>query len=446
MAATIKQLKEERATIIAKARKINDDHADKDGKLAAEHQQAFDLAMGEAGEKMDAIKRLEQLESAESTLSLRSEGVVTPANPALPFGAAGGDGAREKVQIRSRERGVRGEVTYRAVEAGTRGQAAYRAAYSKYLQHGAGSLSPTEVAALRSDDASQAGYLVSSEQFTAEILKNVDDLVFVRQFAQIDTVREADALGIRRRTAKLNSFDWTTELQLATEDSTLAYGKKVLTPHPLTGRIKVSRDLVRRSMESIDSIVGGEFARDSAEKMEDAYLLGNGNQRPLGVFVASTDGVSTARDVLTGSATNFTADQLIAAKYTLKQQYRTGGERQGARWLFHRDGISKIAQLKDANNQYLLHPDRGLTGDEFDRLLGYPVDESERAPNTFTTGLYVGMLCNWGVGYRIADALDMEVQVLDQLYAETNQIGYIGRMKTDGMPVIEEAFVRLKTS
>jgi HK97 family phage major capsid protein len=46
--------------------------------------------------------------------------------------------------------------------------------------------------------------------------------------------------------------------------------------------------------------------------------------------------------------------------------------------------------------------------------------------------------------YFIADALDMEIQVLDQLYAATNQMGYILRKETDGMPVLEEAFARLK--
>jgi len=38
----------------------------------------------------------------------------------------------------------------------------------------------------------------------------------------------------------------------------------------------------------------------------------------------------------------------------------------------------------------------------------------------------------------------MEVQRLTELYARTNQIGFIGRLKTDGMPVTEEAFARVK--
>ena len=67
---------------------------------------------------------------------------------------------------------------------------------------------------------------------------------------------------------------------------------------------------------------------------------------------------------------------------------------------------------------------------------------SEFAPNTLTTGLYVGLLGDFS-NYWIADAMDMQVQVLKELYAETNQTGYIGRLETDGMPVLAEAFARV---
>jgi HK97 family phage major capsid protein len=169
-------------------------------------------------------------------------------------------------------------------------------------------------------------------------------------------------------------------------------------------------------------------------------LTGHGAQQPLGVFTPSPDGISTARDIATGSATSITADGLVNAKYALKAQYRTG--LLGAvRWLFHRDAIRIISRLKLSDGQYLWQP--GLQAGQPDLLLGYPIDESERVPNTFTDQLYCGLLANWNY-YEIADALDMEVQVLFERYAETNQIGYIGRLKTDGMPTIEEAFVRLR--
>jgi HK97 family phage major capsid protein len=156
------------------------------------------------------------------------------------------------------------------------------------------------------------------------------------------------------------------------------------------------------------------------------------------VFVASNDGISTSRDVNTGSATAILADGLLDCKYKLKASYRDT-----ARWLFHRDAIKMIAKLKSNDNQYIWQP--GLQAGQPDRLLNLPVDESEKVPNTFTNGLYVGLLANWRF-YEIADALDMEVQVVDQLYAATNQIGYIGRLKTDGLPTLDEAFARVKCS
>lgn len=434
---TIKELLEKRAQVIAQARAINDQHVDADGRLGAEHQQAFDAAMAEAASLMAQANRQRALEEAESSLSQSFDA------PLPPQGQNGG-GQAETIQVRAYGSGPDGRPRYEAAAIGARGERSYRESFARALRQGASALSAEEFATLQSSDAERAGYLVASEQFAAGLLQEVDDLVFVRQHATVHTVREADTLGIRKRTSRANTFDWTSELEVADEDASLKFGKKVLTPHNLTGEIRVSRDLLRRSTMGVEQIVRGEMARDSGEKMEDAYLLGHGGQRPLGVFVPSTDGISTARDVLTGANDGFLADQLVAAKYTMKQQYRTGGLRAGCRWLFHRMAISKIARLKDGDDHYLLQPAKGLTGDEFDTMLGYPVDESERAPSTFTAGNYVGLLAQWRY-YEIADALDLEVQVLDQLYARTNRVGFIGRLKTDGMPTLEEAFVRLKT-
>jgi HK97 family phage major capsid protein len=75
--------------------------------------------------------------------------------------------------------------------------------------------------------------------------------------------------------------------------------------------------------------------------------------------------------------------------------------------------------------------------------LGVPVYASEYAPNTFTTGLYVGIIGDYSQ-YWVAMALDMRIQRLNELYAATNQVGFISRAEVDGMPVIEAAFARVK--
>lgn len=426
---TAKELREQRKSLIQKAQLYLEQHTDEDGNAKNEDLAEFDRMMADAQAKEDMAKRLESLEEARASTPVDNSGreIDEPA-------------AQQFISVRSGH-DANGNPHYTQIPVSARGSEAYRDAFRSYLS---GRLRPEQRAALQSDDADQAGYLLASEQLASGILKAVDDLLFIRRYAKIHTVREADSLGIRKRTAVMETWAWSSELAVSTEDSTLAYGKKILTPHHATGLIKLSRDLIRRSTISVEEQVRMEMARDAGELMEDAYLTGNGSQQPLGVFTASTDGISTGRDVETGSTTSITADALIDAKYALKSQYRNGGPRQGCRWLFHRDAVKIIAKLKDADNHYLFRPGQGLRGDDPDFLLGFPVDESERVPNTFTASQYVGLLANWQY-YEIADSLDMSMQVLNELYAATNQVGIIGRIKTDGLPTLEEAFVRLIT-
>jgi len=111
--------------------------------------------------------------------------------------------------------------------------------------------------------------------------------------------------------------------------------------------------------------------------------------------------------------------------------------------VFHRDAVKQLAKLQDDDGRYLWM--NSIQLGQPDMLFGLPVFVSEYAPNTFTTGLYVGAVGDFSF-YHIADALDFTVQRLNELYAATNQTGFIGRLESDAMPVLEEAFVRVKLS
>jgi HK97 family phage major capsid protein len=230
---------------------------------------------------------------------------------------------------------------------------------------------------------------------------------------------------------------WTAEIKTGSEDSSLDFDKRTLTPHPLARRIKVSNDLLRQAVLNVDAIVRQRLAYQFGVVEENAYLNGNGSNQPLGVFTASDNGIGTARDVSTGNTTTaIKADNLIECKYTLKSQYMST-----AVWIFHRDTIKKVRQLKTGDGDYLWK--QGISADRPDTILDRPYYMSEYAPSTFTASSYVGIIGDFSF-YWIADALDMTIQVLSDLYAETNQSGYIGRKATDGMPVLAEAFVRVK--
>jgi len=129
-------------------------------------------------------------------------------------------------------------------------------------------------------------------------------------------------------------------------------------------------------------------------------------------------------------------DGLISAKYALKGAYWNKAD-----WIFHRDVLAIVSKLKDGEGQYMWR--QSVLAGEPDTLLGRPVLMSEYAPNTLTTGQYVGIIGDFS-NYWIADALDFQVQRLVELYAETDQTGFIGRLECDGMPVLAEAFARVK--
>lgn len=310
----------------------------------------------------------------------------------------------------------------------------YRAAFGRFIRGDQGAAN--EMRALQSDADVGGGFLVTPEQFVQDLIKAVDNIVYMRTRATIYQVPMAAKLGAPSLDADPDDADWTAELATGNEDDAIRFGKRELTPHPLAKRIKISNKLLRQ-VANAENIVLERLAYKFGVTMEKGFMTGSGAGQPLGIFTASDSGVPTSRDVSAGNtATEIRFDGLIAAKYALKGQYWNNAE-----WIFHRDGMKQISLLKDGEGQYIWR--ESTREGEPDRILGRPVIMSEYAPNTFTTGLYVGMLADlrW---YWIADALGMTMQRLLELYAETNQTGYIGRLESDGMPVLAEAFARVK--
>ena len=313
-----------------------------------------------------------------------------------------------------------------------------RAAFTTYLSRGSSALSAVELRALQADADIYGGFLVAPVQMVMRLIQAVDNQVFIRQMATVFPVTKAESLGAPSLDNQIADPTWTAEIATGTEDSSLTFGKRELTPHPLAKLIKVSEKLLRVAAMDVESIVIDRLAYKFAVVQENAFMTGTGAGQPVGIFtpVAVGVGISTARDVSTGNTTtSMTTDGLINGLYSLKAQYHPK-----ASWIFHRDGVKMLRKLKDGEGQYIWNP--GLQAGQPDIILGRPYKMSEYAPNTFTTGKYVGIIGDFSQ-YWIADALDMRVQRLNELYAATNQIGFIGRMESDAMPVLEEAFARI---
>lgn len=411
----LKEKLEKRAELIAEARKITDKAESEKRKLSDEESARFDTIIDEAQEIKDSIDRENRMLKAGEEVELAFEKTKAELKRG---GSTSGEIKSSLAVIDSKE---------------------YRSGLQKYFKGTMGNLTAEEHRALSEGSAVDGGYLVPAEQFVTNLLKKVDDIVRIRTLATVYKLNKAVSLGVPSLETNVSDADWTSEVGTGSEDTAMQFGKRALFPAALAKRVKISDTLLRNSPLPVEQIVMDNLGMKFGVTQEKGFLTGNGASQALGVFTASANGISTARDVSTdNTSTAITVDGLINAKFALKEQYMMSLK---TAWMFHRDAIRNIAKLKDTTNQYLW--EQSIRAGQPDTLLGFPVYMSEFVPNTFTTGLYVGILGDFSY-YWIAESLEFRVQRLNELYAEKNQVGFIGRLEIDGMPALEEAFVRVK--
>lgn len=432
---TLKELNDKRLSLVTDARKISDFAAGEKREMNNEESEKFDRLMAEhdaldaqRDELIKGEKRAEWLKKQQEPEGRRSS-PVAPGE--IPNPAKLSDGEKREISWGEKYNSPRSIFLD-----GATGKPEYRADYQQWLAYGRESQLLGETRALQSDSDTLGGYLQAPVQMVAQLIKFVDNAVIVRQKASVFQAQGARSLGVPSLDTDIDDADWTSELGTGNEDSAMAFGKRDLAPKPLAKRIKVSNTLLRVAVIGAETLVMQRLAYKHAVAQEKAFMTGTGAGQPLGLFTATDLGIGTARDVSTGNTTtSITVDGLIEAKFAVKPQYQATGE-----WIFHRDAVKQIRKLKDGNGQYLWAA--GLNGQP-NTILDRPYTSSEYAPNTFTTGLYVGLFGDLS-NYWIADNLNLTIQRLVELYAATNQTGFIGRVETDGMPVLAEAFSRVK--
>lgn len=314
----------------------------------------------------------------------------------------------------------------------------YRAAFRHWLVYGRQGLNLEEIRALQFTGGGTGENTRAPEQFITDLIKKIDDTLWIRTLATMHRLDGARSMGAPSLDNDPADADWTTELATGTEDATMSFGKRLMTPNPLAKLLRVSNDLLRFSALDIEGLVTSRLAYKFAVTLEKAYMTGSGTLQPLGLFVASANGIPVARDVPTGAniAAGVTFDGIISALYKLKPGYQ-----RNASWIFHRDMVAQVSKLKDTTGAYLWNVSR--VAGEPDRILGKPLLQSEFAPNAAIANGYVGMVGDFSY-YWIVDSMDFVLQRLVELYAATNQTGFIGRLFSDGAPVLAEAFSRLQ--
>lgn len=306
-----------------------------------------------------------------------------------------------------------------------RASKAYNKAFWKKTRERTGfdTLSVEMKNALQEGTDSEGGYLVPDE-FENTLVQSLEEENIVRKLAHTFTTSAGDR-KIPIVTTK-GTAAWTGEEQ-AYHESDDTFGQQSIGAHKVTTLIKVSEELLNDSAFDLEGYFSTEFARRIGNKEEEAFLLGDGDNKPLGIL-SETGGAEIG--VTTASATAITADELIDLFYSLNSAYR-----KNAVWLLNDSTMKVIRKLKDSSGQYLWQPALHEGGHE--TLLGKRIYTSPYFPEV-ASGNKTVAFGDFSF-YWIGDRQGINFRRLNELYATTGQVGFIASKRLDGKLILPEA-------
>lgn len=270
---------------------------------------------------------------------------------------------------------------------------------------------------------SEGGYLVPDE-YEKQLVEALEEENIFRKLATVIKTSSGDRkIPV---VASKGSASWVDEEGLIPESDD-TFGQVSIGAYKLGTLIKVSNELLADSVFNLEAYISKEFGRRCGAKEEEAFFNGDGTGKPVGVLHAT---LGAEVGVTAASATEIKADEVIDLFYSLRAPYR-----KRAVWILNDSTVKAIRKLKDANGNYLWQP--ALTAGTPDTILGRPVYTSAYVPSIAAgnkTIIFGDLSYYW-----VADRQGRTFKKLSELYATTDQTGFMATQRVDGKLILREA-------
>ncbi len=269
---------------------------------------------------------------------------------------------------------------------------------------------------------SDGGYLVP-EEYDKRLIDVLEEENIMRGLSTRITTSGEHKINIA---ATKPAASWIEEGgALSFGDAT--FDQVILDAYKLHVAIKVTEELLYDNAFGLENYIITQFGKALGNAEEDAFLNGDGNGKPTGLFHATKGGQVAAT---TATAEKIASDELIDLVYALKRPYR-----KNASFILNDKTLSQIRTLKDNNGAYIWQP--SYQAGEPDRLLGYAMHTSAYAPiDAVAFGDYKY--------YNIGDRGTRSFAELKELFAGNGMIGYVAKERVDGKLILPEAVQILK--
>ena len=273
------------------------------------------------------------------------------------------------------------------------------------------------------------GYTVPDE-FERQLIHGLEENNIFRRMAHvIHTSSGTRKIPIANDTMEAS---WIDEGEAIPETET-KFAQTTLSAYKLGTMIKVSNELLNDSAFNIASYIAERFGVAMGNAEEKAFISGDGDKKPTGLLADT----GAQLGVTAGSETLVSFDEIFALYYSLKAPYR-----RRASFLCNEALLLQIMTIKDRNDNYIWKPSLDIATP--DTILGRPIYTSAYMPlqaageKVLTFGDY-----NY---YWVADRANRTFKRLNELYAVTDQVGFLTTQRVDGKLILPEAVKYLKMS
>lgn len=273
----------------------------------------------------------------------------------------------------------------------------------------------TERRALSEGTDSAGGYTVPT-RLASNFIDKLRAKTVVFQAGAQTVPMDSDNLAIARITGD-PTVAWTAEnAEISASDPT--FDAVTLAPKKLACLVKVSRELLEDSV-NIGAALEAAFVSAMSVEMDRALLFGSGSSnQPTGLF--SISGINSV-SMGTNGAVPTSYDDLIDLLYEI--QVDNGAS--PTSFVMHPRTNRTYAKLKDGDGNPLTEPEMTRA---VRRLLttAVPINQTQGTSNVAScvlTGDFSKML----VGVRTS----MELRMLNERYAEFDQVGFVARLRVD---------------